>query len=105
MTAKIRTIEHKQVGSAPFSVFFQKEYLLVVVRVANRTDLSNYYTERVLTPYELGVAGYTNFVYDKSKINQPGTREFTETSVITDSFPVGQEVTYVITYLEFDNLN
>lgn len=100
---KIRTVTVEQIGDAPFTVAFQKRYLLVVIRVANRIDLSNYYSEANLTDYELGTANYTNFEYDLGKVCNPGKRDFSSPKVISDSFPAGTLIRYVLTFLEFPN--
>ena len=102
MNGIIRCAVVEKIGDVPLSVFFSKPYILLSIRVATRLDLSNFYTEKVLRDYELAVGGYVNYSYDPSGINQPETRVFPAPTQIVDSFPLGTNIKYVFTFIEFN---
>ncbi len=102
MNAIFRTVTVSQVGLLPIKLFFPRKYLLLSVRVRNRIELSNYYSETILRDYEFGVAGYVVSNFDNSSINSPENRILPVPVDIVNSLPVGFLVNYIITYIEFD---
>lgn len=97
----LRSFTVEQSGYNPIKLFFNKQYLLLCVRVANRIDLSDYYTESILRDYELAILGWVGFEYDKSQLNSPESRELPPPTEVVNSFPADAKIKYVITYLEF----